>query len=162
MFFFFTEFENTFFILLFKKSFIDFGPFLPHMLSVTFPTFRHLLVGGVVSIFHWALIHAPIDVWMGKKLFISTIFFGSTTINTSMVSLLLLFHLVENNPYLISPLSFSIFFTGDGQQQQQYFAERPQNTSVREGQMVVLRCRVGNQQGRAQWTKEGFALGKKT
>ncbi|XP_059352881.1 nephrin-like [Daphnia carinata] len=47
----------------------------------------------------------------------------------------------------------------DGQQQQQYFAERPQNTSVREGQMAVLRCRVGNQQGRAQWTKDGFALG---
>ena len=55
--------------------------------------------------------------------------------------------------------SFSVF-TGDGQQQQQYFAERPQNTSVREGQMAVLRCRVGNQQGRAQWTKDGFALGK--
>lgn len=43
---------------------------------------------------------------------------------------------------------------------QQYFAERPQNTSVREGQMAVLRCRVGNQQGRVQWTKDGFALGK--
>lgn len=26
--------------------------------------------------------------------------------------------------------------------------------------MAVLRCRVGNQQGRAQWTKDGFALGK--
>ncbi|KAK4018640.1 hypothetical protein OUZ56_000685 [Daphnia magna] len=49
---------------------------------------------------------------------------------------------------------------GDGQQQQQYFTERPQNTSVREGQMAVLRCKVGNQQGRAQWTKDGFALGK--
>uniref|UniRef100_A0A0N8CD86 Down syndrome cell adhesion molecule n=1 Tax=Daphnia magna TaxID=35525 RepID=A0A0N8CD86_9CRUS len=47
----------------------------------------------------------------------------------------------------------------DGQQQQQYFTERPQNTSVREGQMAVLRCKVGNQQGRAQWTKDGFALG---
>ena len=43
---------------------------------------------------------------------------------------------------------------------QQYFAERPQNTSVREGQMAVLRCRVANQQGRVQWTKDGFALGK--
>lgn len=43
--------------------------------------------------------------------------------------------------------------------QQQYFMERPQNTSVREGHTAILRCKVGNQQGRAQWTKDGFALG---
>ena len=46
---------------------------------------------------------------------------------------------------------------GNGQQQ---FAERPQNTSVNQGQMAVLRCRVLNQQGRVQWTKDGFALGE--
>ncbi|XP_046635770.1 synaptogenesis protein syg-2-like isoform X3 [Daphnia pulicaria] len=61
--------------------------------------------------------------------------------------------------YLLLAFVFFSLPTCDGQQQQQYFTERPQNTSVREGQMAVLRCRVGNQQGRAQWTKDGFALG---
>ena len=57
---------------------------------------------------------------------------------------------------------FFLFYRsiGNGQQQQQQFAERPQNTSVRQGQMAVLRCRVSNQQGRVQWTKDGFALGE--
>lgn len=51
-------------------------------------------------------------------------------------------------------------FFDSGEAQQQYFVERPQNVSVREGQTAILRCKVGNQQGRAQWTKDGFALGK--
>ncbi|XP_065562901.1 nephrin-like isoform X2 [Artemia franciscana] len=43
--------------------------------------------------------------------------------------------------------------------QQQYFQERPQNTSVKEGERAVLRCKIANQQGRVQWVKNGFALG---
>ena len=30
-----------------------------------------------------------------------------------------------------------------------------------EGEDVLLRCRVGNLQGRVQWTRNGFAMGKK-
>lgn len=65
---------------------------------------------------------------------------------------------------MISKLKLNLFFiywleTGEAQQLQQQFTERPLNTSVREGQMAILRCKVANQQGRAQWTKDGFALG---
>ena len=42
--------------------------------------------------------------------------------------------------------------------QQQYFMVRPQNTSVREGQTAMMHCKVGNQQGRAQWIRNGFIL----
>ncbi|XP_042882689.1 nephrin-like [Penaeus japonicus] len=41
----------------------------------------------------------------------------------------------------------------------QRFVERPESVSVREGGSVTLRCVVANQQGRVQWTKDGFALG---
>ncbi|XP_071534108.1 nephrin-like [Panulirus ornatus] len=41
----------------------------------------------------------------------------------------------------------------------QEFRVRPENVQVRAGEDVYLRCVVGNQQGKAQWTKDGFALG---
>ncbi|XP_042243477.1 nephrin-like [Homarus americanus] len=43
----------------------------------------------------------------------------------------------------------------------QVFRVRPESVEVREGEDVTLRCEVDNQQGRAQWTKDGFALGFK-
>ncbi|ELU18151.1 hypothetical protein CAPTEDRAFT_147714 [Capitella teleta] len=43
--------------------------------------------------------------------------------------------------------------------QQQTFREAPSNVSVIQGQTAVLRCRVNNQKGDLQWTKDGFALG---
>jgi len=55
---------------------------------------------------------------------------------------------------LIDTFNFSVLC------QQQYFQERPQNTSVKEGERAVLRCKIANQQGRVQWVKNGFALGK--
>ncbi|KAK8737803.1 hypothetical protein OTU49_004250, partial [Cherax quadricarinatus] len=41
----------------------------------------------------------------------------------------------------------------------QRFVETPRSVQVREGVDVALRCRVAHQQGQAQWTKDGFALG---
>ncbi|XP_076438508.1 nephrin-like [Babylonia areolata] len=41
----------------------------------------------------------------------------------------------------------------------QRFQERPQNTSVIQGQTVVLKCVVENRVGKIQWVKDGFALG---
>ncbi|KAK7487590.1 hypothetical protein BaRGS_00021140 [Batillaria attramentaria] len=41
----------------------------------------------------------------------------------------------------------------------QRFQERPQNTSVIQGQTVVLKCAVLDRVGRIQWVKDGFALG---
>ena len=43
--------------------------------------------------------------------------------------------------------------------QQQYFAERPQNLTVIEGESVTLRCKVGNLAGKVQWSTDGFAMG---
>ncbi|XP_055938972.1 nephrin-like isoform X2 [Argiope bruennichi] len=43
--------------------------------------------------------------------------------------------------------------------QQQYFRVKPQNTAVVEGQTVELQCRIGNQAGSVQWSKDGFVLG---
>ncbi|KAK3870388.1 hypothetical protein Pcinc_024381 [Petrolisthes cinctipes] len=42
---------------------------------------------------------------------------------------------------------------------QQKFVVRPKSVSVMEGEDVMLRCVVDKQQGRVQWTKDGFALG---
>ena len=42
----------------------------------------------------------------------------------------------------------------------QFFLERPQNVTAREGEDVLLKCRVGNLQGKAQWTRNGFAMGQ--
>nr|XP_053633999.1 nephrin-like [Cherax quadricarinatus] len=39
------------------------------------------------------------------------------------------------------------------------FQVRPSSVQVMTGEDVVLRCVVANQQGKAQWTKDGFALG---
>lgn len=44
--------------------------------------------------------------------------------------------------------------------QQQYFRVKPQDTSVIEGQSVELQCRIGNQAGNVQWSKDGFVLGE--
>ncbi|XP_042902394.1 nephrin isoform X3 [Parasteatoda tepidariorum] len=43
--------------------------------------------------------------------------------------------------------------------QQQYFRVKPQNTDVVQGQTVELQCRIGNQAGSVQWSKDGFVLG---
>jgi hypothetical protein len=43
----------------------------------------------------------------------------------------------------------------------QYFIERPSNMTVREGDNILLKCRVGNLQGRVQWTRNGFAMGER-
>ncbi|XP_063884494.1 nephrin-like [Scylla paramamosain] len=43
--------------------------------------------------------------------------------------------------------------------QHQRFRVRPQSVEVREGEDVFLECIVEHQQGKAQWTKDGFALG---
>ena len=43
----------------------------------------------------------------------------------------------------------------------QFFVERPAaNVTAREGEDVLLKCRVGNLQGKVQWTRNGFAMGK--
>ena len=42
----------------------------------------------------------------------------------------------------------------------QTFRVRPENTQVRMGENVYLCCIVDHQQGKAQWTKDGFALGE--
>ncbi|KAK3863233.1 hypothetical protein Pcinc_030984 [Petrolisthes cinctipes] len=41
----------------------------------------------------------------------------------------------------------------------QVFRETPSSVQVRAGSDVFLKCSVDNQQGKAQWTKDGFALG---
>ncbi|KAK7106268.1 nephrin-like isoform X2 [Littorina saxatilis] len=41
----------------------------------------------------------------------------------------------------------------------QRFQERPQDSSVIQGQTVVLKCVVADRVGRIQWVKDGFALG---
>ncbi|XP_069977013.1 nephrin isoform X2 [Penaeus vannamei] len=41
----------------------------------------------------------------------------------------------------------------------QKFRVKPESVEVTEGEDVRLRCVVENQQGKAQWTKDGFALG---
>ncbi|XP_071536670.1 nephrin-like [Panulirus ornatus] len=43
--------------------------------------------------------------------------------------------------------------------EQQMFRVRPESVQVLAGEDVVLKCVVENQQGKAQWTKDGFALG---
>ncbi|XP_069977516.1 nephrin-like [Penaeus vannamei] len=43
--------------------------------------------------------------------------------------------------------------------QLQKFRVKPESVEVTEGEDVRLRCVVENQQGKAQWTKDGFALG---
>ena len=39
----------------------------------------------------------------------------------------------------------------------QSFRVRPSNTSVLEGQEIILRCEVNNRVGIVQWVKDGFA-----
>ena len=43
----------------------------------------------------------------------------------------------------------------------QYYIEVPKNQTVNEGDTILLRCQVGNRQGVVQWTRNGFAMGKK-
>ena len=49
---------------------------------------------------------------------------------------------------------------GGGLDSTQFFLERPRNVTAREGEDVLLKCRVGNLQGKAQWTRNGFAMGE--
>ena len=42
----------------------------------------------------------------------------------------------------------------------QFFRIRPANQTVREGDDIELKCQIGNLQGRVQWTRNGFAMGK--
>lgn len=56
-------------------------------------------------------------------------------------------------------LFFSIAVAAQTQTQQQ-FRVKPEPVEVKLGGQAVLRCEVDNQAGRAQWTKDGFALGK--
>lgn len=42
----------------------------------------------------------------------------------------------------------------------QTFRVRPENTQVRMGENVYMCCIIDHQQGKAQWTKDGFALGE--
>ena len=39
---------------------------------------------------------------------------------------------------------------------------KPQNKTLNEGDSTMLQCQVGNLQGVVQWTRNGFAMGKKT
>lgn len=57
---------------------------------------------------------------------------------------------------------FFSFLTGVAAQTltQQSFRVKPEPVEVKLGGQAVLRCEVENQAGRAQWTKDGFALGK--
>ena len=38
---------------------------------------------------------------------------------------------------------------------------KPQNKTLNEGDSTMLQCQVGNLQGVVQWTRNGFAMGKK-
>ena len=42
--------------------------------------------------------------------------------------------------------------------EQPFLVERPQNISVGIGQTAVIRCFVGQHQGRVMWAKDGFPL----
>ncbi|XP_063885901.1 nephrin-like [Scylla paramamosain] len=53
-------------------------------------------------------------------------------------------------------LSLQIGWAAAGRQR---FRQRPESVEVVEGEDVLLRCEVEEQEGRAQWTKDGFALG---
>lgn len=44
--------------------------------------------------------------------------------------------------------------------EEQMFLVTPKSVQVKAGDDVFFRCVVRNQQGNAQWTKDGFALGK--
>ena len=50
--------------------------------------------------------------------------------------------------------------TQELQEVKQTFRVRPEDTQVRMGENVYLCCIVDHQQGKAQWTKDGFALGE--
>ena len=54
------------------------------------------------------------------------------------------------------------FFSFSGHcKKQQFFKIKPNQTvQVIEGGSIILNCKIGNQQGRVQWSKDGFLLGK--
>ncbi|KAK3859449.1 hypothetical protein Pcinc_034440 [Petrolisthes cinctipes] len=45
-----------------------------------------------------------------------------------------------------------------GAGERQRFRVKPESVEVKEGEDVFLECAVEHQQGKAQWTKDGFAL----
>ncbi|XP_064104296.1 kin of IRRE-like protein 2 isoform X2 [Macrobrachium nipponense] len=53
----------------------------------------------------------------------------------------------------------SVNSSDEADQEEQHFVVVPESVEVNLGEDVVLRCVVRNQQGRVQWTKDGFALG---
>ena len=53
-------------------------------------------------------------------------------------------------------MTFSYLVSGEAYQSQ-YFQVRPSNSSVQEGENVMIPCVVGNQAGVVQWVKDGFA-----
>lgn len=48
-----------------------------------------------------------------------------------------------------------------GAHHQQYFRKEPVSITAAVGSEVTLQCEVENQSGHVQWTKDGYALGKK-
>ena len=64
------------------------------------------------------------------------------------------------NTYSDLPLSGLLDASYGGLDSTQFFVERPEsNVTAREGEDVLLKCRVGNLQGKVQWTRNGFAMG---
>ena len=53
-----------------------------------------------------------------------------------------------------------IAVSGFAECQRQHFLATPVDTEVTEGQSAILGCRVGNQIGQVQWTKDGLTLGE--
>ena len=43
---------------------------------------------------------------------------------------------------------------------EQYFSQEPEDITANLGQDVILKCRVENQEGMMQWTRNGFGLGQ--
>lgn len=49
-----------------------------------------------------------------------------------------------------------LLFTGEGRQE---FTLEPENQSVVQGEVVILKCVIKNRVGTVQWTRGGFGLG---
>lgn len=60
-----------------------------------------------------------------------------------------------------SPVPFITWIVHVSTAVQQSFIDAPSNTTVVQGQTVILRCSVANRKGAVQWTKDGVALGEK-
>ena len=65
---------------------------------------------------------------------------------------------MEKNPQSEHPNIHLV--SGFAECQRQHFLATPVDSEVTEGQSAVLGCRVGNQIGQVQWTKDGLTLGE--